>query len=292
MEAVVAERGRETGRGFTLVELLVVIGIIALLISILLPTLSKARQQAQSVQCMSNLRQVGNALNQYLLENKGMCPPLSGILPVGATAWVEPWDMGYDHYTSVLGTPVWSDTPFLGKYARHVVRTGAFDRAGRAGWTHSNGRSIWVCPSDLNAFGFNDGNGRPISYGLFSEAYPNVNRWMNAGQIKGFFFDKLVRITKVKESSDVAYAFDANNHQWGVDNYYSAPSAWTWRVRPSPGNLADSSLSNRHGNGKAINAVFFDGSVRTLPGDREKLKQAYLNRQFRLHPLSRTDNKW
>jgi len=66
---------RSRRAGVTLVELLVVIGIIAVLIGILLPSLSKARQAAQTTQCLSNMRQIVQACINYSVDNNGAMIP-------------------------------------------------------------------------------------------------------------------------------------------------------------------------------------------------------------------------
>jgi prepilin-type N-terminal cleavage/methylation domain-containing protein len=79
-----AKRADRRRSGFTLVELLVVIGIIALLVSILLPTLNRAREAARRTKCLANLRSIGQFVNMYANQQKGYIPIGYSCSPSGA----------------------------------------------------------------------------------------------------------------------------------------------------------------------------------------------------------------
>ena len=81
-------RGRK--KAFTLVELLVVIAIIALLLAILMPSLKRARTQAQTVVCGLHMRQYGLAIAQYISDNDDRFPPYCNQIVSSREAMFEP----------------------------------------------------------------------------------------------------------------------------------------------------------------------------------------------------------
>lgn len=108
---------------FTLVELLVVIGIIAVLISLLLPSLNRARQMASRTACASNLRQIGIAMLTYTNENRGFLPPPG--LSVGTRftgLGTPPWEISIMKYMNMKMT--WD--PTKGESAPASFNIGAF----------------------------------------------------------------------------------------------------------------------------------------------------------------------
>jgi prepilin-type processing-associated H-X9-DG protein/prepilin-type N-terminal cleavage/methylation domain-containing protein len=118
---------------FTLVELLVVIGIIALLVGILLPTLGRARESASAVKCMANMRQIGQAIVIYVGESKG-------VLPIGLAIDGQPMDLGTYRGESLDWTTL------LTKVMKRGVGAG-YDSQQAVGQTHAGVREVFFCPT-------------------------------------------------------------------------------------------------------------------------------------------------
>jgi prepilin-type N-terminal cleavage/methylation domain-containing protein/prepilin-type processing-associated H-X9-DG protein len=139
MEMLNACKDSRFRRGFTLVELLVVVGIIAVLVSILLPTLSAAREQARAVQCASNMRQWGMAFQMYAGQFNG------------ELAWKSTG--GGDGDTAADAIGIWNDSslwinslpPFLGMTEYCDLN----DPTTNSIPPGPNASTIFVCPSAL-----------------------------------------------------------------------------------------------------------------------------------------------
>ena len=118
---------RNRRRAFTLVELLVVVGIIAALVALLLPALGAAREQARRVQCASNLRHLAAAFLAYANENRQRLPKDAVGVPRHED-WVH-WEAGRDLTSSAVAR-------YLGSFASQTLVCPSDDPAARAKTNH------------------------------------------------------------------------------------------------------------------------------------------------------------
>ena len=113
---------RHLWRGFTLIELLVVIAIIAILASLLLPALTKAKEQGNRARCISNMKQILLSTQMYVNDSNDYMPYTS-------------WSSG------TFGQPNWCYTRVQGNNPDHTVEKGQL-------WTYHNTRQLYFCPLD------------------------------------------------------------------------------------------------------------------------------------------------
>lgn len=236
---------RSRRAGFTLVELLVVIGIIAVLMGILLPALNKARQQAWRIKCLSNARQLGTAVHLYANENRSFLPASN-------------WDGGTTNGTWVNARVGWLydlTPPPLGP--GDLAPVGGVDPKRVKGgvlWKYLRTLEVYRCPMHQAVRGIGSGRTDSLTSYLMNGA---VNGFPDPSALPRSKPMKYAKLNMFK-SNDVAFwEADERRASSGFNDGSSYPSE-TY-------NLCDplaSGLTARHGKHAAI--VCIDGHAEPI----------------------------
>lgn len=250
IEPPAARRAKRTG--FTLVELLVVIGIIAVLISMLLPALNKVREQARSIVCQSNMKQLVLAFVAYASEQRGatpIFPPIPGTYP--GTTGPERSLAYYTDGAGLLRYDVGAFWPYVSTGPRPAGTPGAQPTAPPAPALYG----VMNCPSDSTP------RGGFSQFRNFSYSW-NAQLW----NITGYGFQPNLAIGDIHAVSRITHIIESS-HKIVCEEEVAPNDGWSV-IGLGPGesgNTADTPAFRHIGRG---NWGFADGHVESmLPGD-------------------------